>query len=405
MNTYNHNGTEFYRDYPLKGLEARKAGRAWAKWRGAGSVSVDSLTMPELNAVWMDTSDTLLADLCAGKLPAAEKVREAEAKAEAEQPKQTPKAQGLDIDDAQRLLDIFNKAKGGSAALDEGRVIELVKEHAPKPEPYVVGYEFKAADKVIKVEGRQHAYFPLLVAALSIRQHAWLVGPAGGGKTTIVSKAAEAVGLGYVALSVCAQTTKSDFLGFIDANGVYRSTAFRRAFEEGLVFVADEADAGNANVLAILNAALANGEMTFPDKTVKRHPDFVCVACANTFGGGATSQYVGRNPIDAATLDRFFFVQMPYDEGLEASFIGIEGVASPSFDLTEGGNIQADAWFTLVQTARKNAEKNAIKAVISPRATIAGAKLAALGVGKAWLLRGLLVKSLDAISAGKVLPA
>jgi cobaltochelatase CobS len=289
--------------------------------------------------------------------------------------------------------------------LDEARVLELIAEHAPKPEapkPYCKGYEFKTEAVTYKTEGRQHAFFPLLVAALHARQHVWLVGPAGGGKTTVVSKAAETLGLQHRAISVCGQTTKTDLLGFIDAHGIYRGTAFREAFEHGYVFCEDEADNGNANVLSVLNAALANGEMAFPDKTVKRHPNFVTVACANTFGGGATSQYVGRNPIDAATLDRFFFLSMPYDEGLEASFIGIEGVASPAFDLSEGGTCSELDWFELVTKARKAAETNGIKAVISPRATIAGAKLGKLGVGKAWLVKGLITKSLDAVSVGKL---
>jgi cobaltochelatase CobS len=308
---------------------------------------------------------------------------------------------GLNVDDAMAILSILNKAKAGKAELDEARVLELIAEHAPKAEPYVKGYEFRTEATTYRTEGRQHAYFPLVVAALAARQHVWLVGPAGGGKTTLVSKAAETLGLQHRAISVCGQTTKTDLLGFIDAHGIYRGTAFREAFEHGFVFLLDEADNGNANVLAVLNAALANGEMTFPDATVKRHPDFVTVACANTYGGGATSQYVGRNPIDAATLDRFFFIQLPYDQGLEASFVGLN-VPSPDFNLSEGGFMDAGAWFSLVTTARENADKNAIKAVVSPRATIAGAKLAALGVGKAWLVKGLVVKSLDSISAGKL---
>lgn len=403
MNTtsFFHNGATYSRTEALKGLDARKAGRAWLKSVGVGSVMVDSLSMGELNAAWMDLSNSLAIGMAQGQLPEPSKVRESEAKIQAEEA-QKPESKGVTLQDAQTLLDILSKAKGGKAELDEARVLELIDQHAPKPEPYVKGYTFKTESQTFKTEGRQHAYFPLVVAALATRQHVWLVGPAGGGKTSMVSKAAETLGLQHRAISVCGQTTKSDLLGFIDAHGVYRSTAFREAFEQGLVFLLDEADNGNANVLAVLNAALANGEMTFPDKTVKRHADFVCVACANTFGGGATSQYVGRNPIDAATLDRFFFVAMPYDEGLEASFIGIEGVASPAFDLGEGGTVDKLTWFKTVQTARANAEKNAIKAVVSPRATIAGDKLSALGVGKAWLLRGLIVKSLDSVSAGKL---
>lgn len=406
MNTtsFIHNGIEYFRSDSLKGVEARKAGRAWAKAQGAGSVTADNLTMAELNAIWLDTSNNLLVGLVSGKLPSAEKVQESEARIEAETPRQAPSGDGLSLDDAKTLLDILNRGKGGKAALDEDRVLELIKEHCPKPEPFIKGFEFKTDKGTFKTEGRQHAFFPLVVAALLAKQHVWLVGPAGGGKTSLVSKAAESLGLEHRAISVCGQTTKTDLLGFIDAQGVYRGTAFREAFEQGKVFCLDEADNGNANVLAVLNAALANGEMTFPDKTVQRHPNFVTIACANTFGNGASALYVGRNPIDAATLDRFLFVSLPYDEGLEASFVGIEGIPSPTFDLSEGGLLDPLAWFSLVQTARKNAEKHGIKAVVSPRATIAGARLAALGVGKAWLVKGLIIKSLDAISAGKVLP-
>jgi cobaltochelatase CobS len=363
----------------------------------------DNLSMAELNAMWLDVSDEILSQVLKGNLPNPQKVSESEARlAEAETTQTTQPVQGPSLEDAKALLDIFNRARGGKAELDESRVIELIGKHAPKAEPYIKGFEFKTEKATFKTEGRQHAYFPLIVASLLAKQHLWIVGPAGGGKTSLVSVAAQSLSLEHRAISVCGQTTKTDFLGFIDANGVYRGTAFREAFEFGHVFNVDEADNGNANVLAVLNAALANGEMTFPDKTVKRHPNFVCIACANTFGNGATSQYVGRNPIDAATLDRFFFVQLPYDEGLEASFVGIEGVPSPAFNLSEGGSIDTLAWFSMVKTARSNAEKAGIKAVVSPRATIAGAKLAALGVGKAWLVKGLLVKSLDSVSAGKL---
>jgi hypothetical protein len=374
------------------GSEARVALRAWVTERGVRSSYAVGMTMSALNSCWLDTSDAELNRHVAlsNNAPA----RPAS--------KPEPSQPDISLTDAQTILDIFKRAKGGAAELDEARVVELIQEHAPRPEPYVAGYKFETSKSVFEVKSRQHAFFPLVVASLSVRQHVWLVGPAGGGKTTMVAAAAAAIGLQYRGLSVCAQTTKTDLLGFIDAHGVYRSTAFREAFEQGLVFVLDEVDAGNANTLAVLNSALANGEMTFPDATVKRHENFVVVACANTFGGGATAQYIGRNALDPATLDRFFFVQLPYDEGLEASFIGIEGVPSPAFNLSEGGKVETADWFRLVQTARQNADKNAIKAVISPRATIAGAKLAALGVGKAWLVKGLIVKSLDAISAGKL---
>lgn len=400
IETYYHNDTRFSRLTALKGLIARKAGRQWLKDNNVPSTMADGLTMDELNAAWLDLSGRVLADLKSDILPSNEAV--ASAKAASVETSQPEAANGATLDDAKALLDILNRAKGGKAELDESRVIELIAEHAPKPESLIKGYSFQTGSVTFETSGRQHAYFPLIVAALHAKQHVWLVGPAGGGKTTVVSKAAETLGLQHRAISVCAQSTKTDLLGFIDASGVYRGTAFREAFEHGHVFLLDEADNGNANVLAVLNAALANGEMTFPDKTVARHADFVCVACANTFGNGATAAYVGRNQLDAATLDRFFFVQMPLDEGLEASFIGLSGIPSPEFNLESGGQTTAESWFAIVQKARKAAEASGIKAIISPRATLGGAKLAALGVGLAWLKAGFLVKALDANSAARL---
>ena len=379
------NATTYTRNEPLSGIAGRQHLRGWLKERGGKSAWVDTLPMSALNAAWVDTTDVALADLLAS------------------QPENAPSRQRTAAPQTEDASALIAKAFELMASqtkqpLDESRVIELIHVHT-RPHYVTESYSFKVSGVTREILERQHAYFPLVVAALSARQHVWLVGPAGGGKTTLVSAAARANGLEHRALSVCAQTTKTDLLGFIDAHGVYRSTAFREAFEKGMVFCLDEADNGNPNVLAVLNAALANGEMTFPDATVPRHPDFVCVACANTFGAGASPLYVGRNQIDAATLDRFFFLSMPYDEGLEASFIGIDSAPSPEFDLTAGGRVTPADWFDVVSNARKRAEVSGLKVVISPRATIGGAKLALLGVGKEWLLQGFIFKGLDKNSA------
>jgi hypothetical protein len=92
------------------------------------------------------------------------------------------------------------------------------------------------------------------------------------------------------------------------------------------------------------------------------------------------------------------------DEGLEASFVGVHsGVESPYFYMEAGGVMSPAGWLKSVQTARANAEKHGIKVVISPRATIGGAKLAAAGVGVDWLKKGFLFKALDSLSAEKLL--
>jgi len=339
--------------------------------------------MAELNAAWLDITDYTLDSLRSR--------RESAPQAAVVSGNETAASLML-----QALSLVQNKG-----ALDEDRVIELIREHA---KPSDVRFSFTLPFGSVQTERREHVYFPLVVAALTANVHLWLVGPAGSGKTSLVTAASKVLGRECRSMSVCAQTTKTDLLGFIDAQGTYRTTAFREAFEQGFVFCLDEADNGNPNVLAVLNSALANGELTFPDRTVRRGEGFVCVAAANTYGQGATGGYVGRNQIDAATLDRFFFLHLPLDEGLEASFLGID-LPSPFFLLEEGGAITPEAWFEIVRKARNAAEAHGIKAIISPRATLMGARLASLGVGKAWLEKGLIVKSLPADSASKLLLA
>lgn len=251
--------------------------------------------------------------------------------------------------------------------------------------------------------GRQHFLFELVLKTLSARCHPYLVGPAGSFKTSTCHAAANCLGMKFYAISVCAQTTKTDLLGFfVPGNGEYCPTDFRRAFEHGGVFVCDEVDNGNANVLAVLNAALANSSMAFPDGMVTRHEDFCLIACGNTYGQGADRLYVGRNQLDAATLDRFAFIDFPYDEGLEALYCGVEGRRSPSFNLLDGGSVTADGWLDYVQRVRKAGEKQKVRAVFSPRASIYGTKLAAQGIGRAHLEAMLLWKGIDAATVAKI---
>lgn len=197
----------------------------------------------------------------------------------------------------------------------------------------------------------------LLESCVKNKIPAFLVGAAGSGKTTIAENTAKKYNMDFYCMSVGNQTTKSDLLGFISATGNYVSTVFRTAFEEGGVFLLDEIDAGNSNVLTILNSALANGYCSFPDGMVKRHTNFVCIASGNTIGQGANKQYVGRNQLDGATLDRFVKIEWSYDEILEKKISKNNG------------------WVNRVQAIRKICNDMGLKLIISPRASINGSNL------------------------------
>jgi hypothetical protein len=239
------------------------------------------------------------------------------------------------------------------------------------------------ADRPKVNAGKVHKSFEDLLITTQCRQHAFLTGAAGSFKTSSAEKVAEVLGLKCSAISVCAQTTASALLGYMSATGSYVETEFRKRYEQGGVFILDEIDNGNANVLAVLNSALANSYCAFPDGMVKRHEDFILVATANTYGTGANAQYVGRNALDAATLDRFNMIEWSYDEELEYSICPTE-------------------WCKHVQAIRKSVNNLGIKAVISPRATFNGQKLLDAGMDITKVEAQLLWRGMDEAKVEKI---
>jgi len=214
--------------------------------------------------------------------------------------------------------------------------------------------------------GIQHEKFETLLRAASaklangFRPNIWLTGPAGSGKTTAAQTVAQCLNLPFAADSSLDADYK--IVGFKDAAGQIHKTEFLRVFENGGVYCADEIDNWLPSALLSLNSALANGFISTPAGMIKRHADFICIACANTYGHGATSDYVGRTRLDGASLDRFQpKIDWPIDEKLESSFT------------------TNTRWTQIVQTARHRAKSHGLKILITPRATIAGAALIACG--------------------------
>lgn len=239
-------------------------------------------------------------------------------------------------------------------------VTELVKSVKPIVNTIVI------KDRPAKtLQGIQHFVFPKVLGAVSQGVNLWLVGPAGTGKSTIGEQVAEALSLPFSAVNCTSTMTETALKGYNDANGNYVATEFRRIFEGGGVFVFDEIDNANPNVLGALNSALANGFMAFADRRVQKHPDFVGIATGNTFGSGATMEYVGRNPIDAATVDRFAQLEVPIDEKVEDAMLASVGLEQAI----------ATKWVGIVRKARQNVAEAGLKVIVSPRATLNGAKL------------------------------
>ena len=165
--------------------------------------------------------------------------------------------------------------------------------------------------------GLLHEQFDTVLKYVEQDEPVFLTGPAGSGKNFICKQVAEALGLKFYFSNAVTQEYK--ITGFTDAMGNYQPTQFFKAFTEGGLFMLDEIDASIPEVLVILNAAIANRYYDFPAPIGYReaHPDFRVVAAGNTTGHGADYEYVGRNQLDGASLDRFALVEIDYSKSIE----------------------------------------------------------------------------------------
>ncbi|HYF97199.1 MAG TPA: AAA family ATPase [Patescibacteria group bacterium] len=240
--------------------------------------------------------------------------------------------------------------------------------------------------KMLKRKAKpQHQHFPLLLAAMRAGVPAMLHGEAGSGKSQAAINASSLLGLMFRSLSLSPTTSDTKFYGYQDAAGNYRPTGFREIYEDGGVFLFDELDNAHPSAATAINFALSNEQATFPDTTIELHKKARFVAAANTIGRGATAQYVGRAPIDAATRDRFAFIPWDIDEQLERAMVEKDFIPDNQVDISEGGIPEAKKWRELVVKYRNAFSESGIQQVCSPRATIYGVKLANAGVGMNWL--------------------
>ena len=142
-----------------------------------------------------------------------------------------------------------------------------------------------------------------------------LVGQAGVGKTEMAINLAKVLGLNFY--SEAQIVDPFTIKGYMDANGKYVPSNFFKAYTEGGLFLLDEMDASDPNALVAMNQAMANSCYSFPHGLFNKHKDFRCIATANTFGDGASMEYVGRNQLDAATLNRLWTVVVEPDSKVE----------------------------------------------------------------------------------------
>ena len=202
----------------------------------------------------------------------------------------------------------------------------------------------------------RHSLYSYVRLLAEQRQPIYLCGPAGTGKSFMAKQLAKDFGLSYAETPMSPGATRPDLLGRHTIGGVDRAIAlatlasagdtaaleplrmiaagdsgsfvpaeFVECYGKGGVFNFEELDSADAGMLLVLNNALAGDELynSTTGETIKRHPDFIAVSTANTWGMGANLAYGARERLDTATIDRWRMgrVWIPLDESLEEKIL------------------------------------------------------------------------------------
>lgn len=145
----------------------------------------------------------------------------------------------------------------------------------------------------------------------------YLNGPAGSGKTVAAVQMSEIFEGGLTIISCHGEMTVYDLTGFTDGNGNYKHTEFFKAWRDGNIILMDEVDKAPGEVNVLLNAALAQGTITFPVGTLKKKDTTKLLFTGNTKMSGADAIYSAGQRQDASFSNRMISIEWPFDKKLE----------------------------------------------------------------------------------------
>jgi cobaltochelatase CobS len=223
----------------------------------------------------------------------------------------------------------------------------------------------------------------LLEYAVARRKNAYVYGPTGCGKSSLVINVLARKGEAMEYFSCAGETSTDELIGkpWRKPSGevvvVYGAAV--RAYRDGKVLLLEEVDHAQPDILTPLHRMLEVNRdfMTInigDGEVIPRNPRFSVIATANTIGTGEGSwQYNGTKPMNAAFMSRFGVVPMGYAPEAEEKKI-----------LVKKTGIKPDMAQTLVRVAHEAREllvdaTNRIATAISTRDLLEWAELIITG--------------------------
>lgn len=219
------------------------------------------------------------------------------------------------------IMGALGKSIGKALVDDYGKLIAEATQ--PQIRKFIED-EYGVVEKRVKfvvpdrgeIEEVTHEVFEEVLTYVQGNDPVMLVGEAGTGKNVICEQIAKVLDIPFYFTNKVSD--EYQLKGYMDAKGEFQPTPLYVAMKNGGVFMLDEMDASDETALEVLHSVLANKYLTFPNgEFVRSHEDFRVLAGCNTFGTGATYQYVGRRQLDGATLNRFMTVKVDYSPRIE----------------------------------------------------------------------------------------
>src|SRR6185295_7207387 len=185
------------------------------------------------------------------------------------------------------------------SALNENEVLELVEQKLKTVDiserKIVIEHRVLPESPIQELQEHTH---PKLLEAINVLQAGIpvaLVGPTGSGKTMAARQISKILASKhYCAKQMCRSVQLHDFVGYTSSSGSYIPGYLVPVILEGGLGFIDECDAGNENVLMVLKGIFSKSINIPFHGQITPHDETRILCAMNTWGNGATREYVGR---------------------------------------------------------------------------------------------------------------